>query len=814
MGIKPVRQTADTPLSESRLKRRQGGMLVERITIRLALAVLTILLCVASKAAEVSWLTGNSSPTRWALVPTEPNEMSVIHFSGPTKTYVNRTVAEQELGGKPVLQVDPVARKIELLFVPPATSGSDTFWGPVCGLKGSFGPLEGGQWQFFCTRSGVVFSLPFTVAGAGDAPVARYYVDARATGVKNGSNWTNAFTRLQDALAVAQAGSEIRVAKGVYRPDEPDGSITIGPQEGVDPNDFNLIVELDPTEVVSLAATFALKSGVVVKGGYAGKGAHDPNRRDLEAYETILTGDLGGNDGSVAHPYDMVRDQNRADNCYHVVSAIRVDATAVLDGFTITGGQAFGSNDPNKNSCGGGLYIDEGSPIIRDCLILGNAARYYGAGVYTRSQGSPALVNCVIADNWSEWWGGGLFNHGSDLALERCLISGNGAVYYGGGIHNHTNGELAASNCILSGNMAAEADAGLGGALSSYSATARLNFCTFAGNVASGGSSLACDSPSPSGRSTFRLYNCILWDSNEPVWNNDQSTLEIAYSDVRGGWAGQGNINADPCFVESGHWDPGGTPDELRDDTWNEGNYRLRWNSPCVDAGDPLDPADANGTDFAGGLRRYGPAVDMGAYELKDEAPIAQADPDAAGFLLTGTTGSVTLDGTASWDPEGMPLSYQWSRDGQVVSTEAKFTTELPLGEYTFTLVVNDGRNDSTPTDVHATVTQLVPAKVMVSPSQMSRGGGNSVVATLILPKGKRPSDLDKDERLLLFPGGIKAHKQSAFLWFGGNTLVLGQFDRAALMKAVPTNGYVELRIVGKLRDGQFVSGTDTVRIK
>lgn len=789
-------------------------MLANRSTIRLALAVLTILLCVAGRAAEVSWLSGSSSPTRWAIAPTEPNEAHVIHFSGPTKSYVNRAVAEQELGGKPTLQIDPVERKIELRFVPPATQGSRLFWGPVAGLKGSFGPLETGPWQLFCTTTGVAFSLPFIVGGAETAPSARYYVDARATGARNGSSWAHAFTRLQDALAVAEAGSEIRVAQGVYRPDEPDGSITIGPQDGIDPNDgFNLIVESDPTEIVDLAATFALKSGVVVKGGYAGKGARDPNQRDVETYETILSGDLRSNDGPLAHPYDMVRDLNRGDNCHHVVSAVRVDATAVLDGFTITGGKAFGSNDPDKHSCGGGIYIDEGSPIIRDCLILRNAARYYGGGVYTRSQCTPTLIDCVIADNWSEWWGGGIFNHGSELALERCLISGNGAVYYGGGIHNHTNGELAASNCILSGNLVAELDAGLGGALSSYQGTAWLNFCTLVGNTASGGASLACDSSDPAVRNAFRVRNCILWDFNEPVWNNDLSTLEITYSDVQGGWAGLGNINADPCFVEAGHWEQAGTP-SLRDDSWIEGNYRLRWDSPCVDAGDPQETADANGTDFAGGQRRYGAAVDMGGYELKNEPPVAKADPDAAGFLLTGTTGSVTLDGTASWDPEGMLLGYRWFRDGQVVSSAAKFTIDLPLGTYTFTLVVSDGRNNSAPTDVHATVTQLVPAKAMVSPSTISGGGGNPVVATLVLPKGKRPSDFDEGEPMLLFPGGVKARKQTAFLWLSGNTLVMAQFDRAAVLKAVSTKGRTELRIVGKLRDGQFFSGTDTVNIK
>jgi hypothetical protein len=793
-------------------------MRVNRITVRLALAVLTIILCAASRAAEVSWLTGKSGPARWAIQPSEPDETHAIYFSGPTKSYVNRAVAEQELGGKPTLQVDPVAQRIELRFVPPATQGSGLFWSPVCGLKGSFGPLATGQWEFFCTRPGVVFSLSFEVgvdSSVQSPPSARYYVDARATGAKNGSSWTNAFTRLQDALAVAQAGSEIRVARGVYRPDEPDGSLTIGPQDGGDPNDpFNLIVELGPTEVVELAATFALKSGVVVKGGYAGKGAKDPNQRDVETYETVLSGDLRGNDGPVAHPYDTVRDLNRTDNCYHVVSAVRVDATAVLDGFTVTGGHAFGSNDPNKRSCGGGVYIEEGSPTIQDCLILGNAARYYGAGVYTRSQCAPTLVNCVIADNWSEWWGGGLFNHGSDVALERCLVSGNGAAYFGGGIHNHTNGKLVASNCILSGNLAAEPGSGLGGAFSSYSATARLDYCTLVGNAAAAGASLACDSPEQGRTSAFNLRNCILWDANEPVWNNDQSVLEIAYCDVQGGWAGPGNIGADPCFVEPGQWDQAGTPDDPRDDTWIEGNYRLRWDSPCVDTGDPQDVPNANETDFAGGPRLYGAAVDMGAYELKNEPPIAKADPDAAGFLLTGTTGTVTLDGTASWDPEGMPLSYAWSREEQLVSTEAKFTTELPLGEYTFTLVVNDGRNDSVPTDVHASVTKLLAAKAMVSPSTISPGGSNPILGTIILPKGKKLPDFDKHEPLLLFPGGLRGEKQTAFTWLTGSVLVMAQFDRAAVRNAAATKGRVELRIVGRLRDGQYFSGTDTVNIK
>jgi hypothetical protein len=96
------------------------------------------------------------------------------------------------------------------------------------------------------------------------------------------------------------------------------------------------------------------------------------------------------------------------------------------------------------------------------------------------------------------------------------------------------------------------------------------------------------------------------------------------------GWTGSlggtGNVGADPCFVELGYWDVNGV--------WIEGDYSLRPNSPCIDAGDndsvPEDTTDLDGDgnttepipwDLAGNRRivdgnNDGRAVvDMGAYE-------------------------------------------------------------------------------------------------------------------------------------------------------------------------------------------------------
>jgi len=104
------------------------------------------------------------------------------------------------------------------------------------------------------------------------------YVDDDATGVNDGSGWANAYVYLQDALADAndaQKPVEIRVAQGTYTPDCGNGYVRGDKQ-----------------------AKFLLKSDITIKGGFAGVGANDPNAWDHQVYETVLSGDLSGNDES------------------------------------------------------------------------------------------------------------------------------------------------------------------------------------------------------------------------------------------------------------------------------------------------------------------------------------------------------------------------------------------------------------------------------------------------------------------------------------------------------------------------------------
>ncbi|MCL5279952.1 MAG: right-handed parallel beta-helix repeat-containing protein, partial [Planctomycetes bacterium] len=583
----------------------------QKIRVQPVLILLTVVLACAARAGEVSWVLGTSSASSWSLQPSEPNETALIRFSGPTRLYANQFLAEQALGGKPVLQIDTLGRKIQLRFEPPARSRADGTQS-VCGLQGYFGPLEQGPWQFFCTQPGAAFTLPFEVRG--QAISAVYYVDARATGTHDGSSWTNAFALLQDILAVAGPGSEIRVAQGIYRPDRGTGLRT-----------------------GDIAAAFVLKSGVVLKGGYAGVKAAHPDQRDVAAYETVLSGDLLGNDDPDLGPKGLAEDPSRSDNSLHVLMIMGTDSTAVLDGFTITGGHAFVRQRTGVSSYGGGLYIETASPIIRHCLITGNAAADYGGGLYARGQGVVTLIDSALADNWSGGLGGGVFvNWDGAIHLERCLVSGNAASLYGGGLSCYANGSLYLSNSIVSGNVVLTSRYGAGGGLYCSYSTAALNHSTFIGNSAPVGPGVACCSTDPSRRSRLSVANCILWDPGS-IANQDESAVEVTYSDVYGGWTGPGNLNVEPGFLAAGRWDPGPNP---AGDTWSDGDYHLAWESPCVDAGDPCAVADAAAMDFGGQPRFSGLQVDMGAYELRNDPPIADAGPDVAGFLLKGDKGT------------------------------------------------------------------------------------------------------------------------------------------------------------------------------
>ena len=180
------------------------------------------------------------------------------------------------------------------------------------------------------------------------------YVDLNATGSNDGTSWANAFTDLQDALAASASADEIWVAAGTYL----------------------------PTDTADRTLSFAMKNGVGIYGGFDGTEATRAER-DPAANVTILSGDIGV-------------PASTADNSYHVVTTDgTVTLSSVLDGFSITAGQANGA-EPDVR--GGGMWMNGGSPTLANLKFVSNFASSAGGGLRV-SSGSAAMTNCSFLSN-------------------------------------------------------------------------------------------------------------------------------------------------------------------------------------------------------------------------------------------------------------------------------------------------------------------------------------------------------------------------------------------------------------------------------
>jgi len=483
------------------------------------------------------------------------------------------------------------------------------------------------------------------------------YVDDDATGANDGTSWADAYLYLQDALADANESPkpvEIHVAQGMYKPDR-GADQTLGDRE----------------------ATFRLINGVSLIGGFAGSSVSDPNARDVEVHVAILSGDLDADESEGSYPAGA--------NSYHVLTGSWTNETAVLDGFVITGGMAcgpsLGEQDPDqfRLQWGGGMYNFEGSPTLVNCTFIRNGALSSG-GIANRTNSSPTLTNCAFIGNrgdigWlSDWgYGGGManrqnsnptltncnfsgnnwamnggcmYNSHSNPILTNCTFSGNegsidgGGIYNnhssptliectfsncrvshgGGGIYNRDNSNPTLTSCVFTGCSARDG----GGIYNREDSYSTLTNCTFAQNSAENGSALVFWCSEEMSPRNLELTNCILWDDGNEIWSNANSTIIISYSDIQGGFPGEGNIDADPLFADLGFLHDNGTPDDASDDSWVDRDYHLkseagRWDpnsaswvfddvtSPCIDAGDP-------NSDWRGETWPHGQRINMGAY--------------------------------------------------------------------------------------------------------------------------------------------------------------------------------------------------------
>lgn len=405
------------------------------------------------------------------------------------------------------------------------------------------------------------------------------YVDQRAAGANTGDSWQDAFTSLTSALAAARAGDLIRCAGGTYRPAQSARS-----------------------------STFSIPNGVTIEGGYAGMDGPDPDIRDIQRYKTILSGDMANDDTGITDPCQLWSVSWRQDNAYNVVTVKNADPATILDGLVIRAGHETRTGNPRLDGGpggGGGMVIEGGAPVIRNCRFEANAGRTAGALLVINA--SAVITGCVFEGNYAFGEGGAIVcKSGAVVRLSNCVLAYNLAGADGGAVVQRDSGNMVLEGCRLIGNISA----GNGGAVLLSNSGLTLDHCLIAGNKASGrAGAIEFSAAGPSDRLSLLFCtvtgnraasgsavhigqvpqkavsasNCIFWD------NGDQGPgLFCKYCN-----------DSDPRFAIQGYWDQAGR--------WVNGEYHLksqagRWDpisktwvyddvtSPCIDAGDPNWP--------------------------------------------------------------------------------------------------------------------------------------------------------------------------------------------------------------------------------
>jgi predicted outer membrane repeat protein len=291
-------------------------------------------------------------------------------------------------------------------------------------------------------------ALPFSSVSA-QSSTKIIYVNQAASGAINGSSWANAYTRLELALAAAQANDQIWIAKGIYR----------------------------PTSTTNREASFVLKDQVKLYGGFAGTET-SLNQRNITTHKTILSGDIDQNDthtdGLVLDPAHLI-----GNNSYHVVTANNLQQGVLLDGLYITAGLAnFESASTHMHHHGAAIYSLNSKLVIQSSYLLGNKAlglNARGAAVYL-DQGHVSINASTIQYNEAPY--GAVYNFTGQLTFEDSLVDRNTGTAYGGAIYSW-KGSIVANNTQFTNNQAWE-----GGVLYAADGSMEFNNVQFNQNTA------------------------------------------------------------------------------------------------------------------------------------------------------------------------------------------------------------------------------------------------------------------------------------------------------------------------------------------
>lgn len=307
----------------------------------------------------------------------------------------------------------------------------------------------------------------------------------------------------------------------------------------------------------------------------------------------------------------------------------------------------------SQTECGGITLEGSCQATVSQCVIRGNVGGGETGGLRLTHNDQSRITDSRIEGNLSRAFGAVTVRHDSSPSLLRCTIQDNINMEYGaGGIHCENNADVLVESCIVRSNLSAH----VGGVMAVIDSDVELVNALVADNHSSWSGAVEVDHNGSLDivnstitanvhpyNGAVTLFGGQLNVANSILWGNATAQLVVyggaagvRYSNIRGGWAGDGNLDVDPGFANT----PGG-------------DFRLRPGSACIDAADntavPADIMDLDGDgnfveslpyDLAGAERFVDdpltvdsgvgapPLVDMGAYEFEPGCEGAPGDWD------------------------------------------------------------------------------------------------------------------------------------------------------------------------------------------
>ena len=277
------------------------------------------------------------------------------------------------------------------------------------------------------------------------------------------------------------------------------------------------------------------------------------------------------------------------------------------------------------------------SYVFRRCHFEGNIAPrapalslgLSGTGGHFLAEECRFTLNiCTNAASALPAWGGAVGLDGGDMVFRGCVFDGNTSDC-GGALATigFSTGQKRFENCLFVDNVALQ-DGGVLALTSTITGTIEFVNCTMADNLAGvqgnllrslgGWTSAAIDFTNTIVRGGTPGVSMV-----SVAQNSLALTPTFKHCDIQGGWTGPGygNFDLPPLFEDA-----------------TNGDYRIRPDSPCVDAGLTLTGTNAIVDDFEADPRPLFGGVDVGYDECGDFV----LDLAAAGTVGLAATGSAT----------------------------------------------------------------------------------------------------------------------------------------------------------------------------